>query len=457
MSESTLGTFQPTERTAWLHQVKKELNGAEYATLIWNHPELGAIEPFPVNSDSNFRFVVPPRSYRAEVGNWEIRQRFRADVNENAEVLKALMAGVNHVIVEIADDTTSDQLSELLRGVYLNMVALSFQGSTAAHRRALFISLTTSLDSPSELSGSVLFDPILDAFQENTIAFELRDRLVAHCDAIQKTAAPMRSIGVDASQIFEAGGGDALEVAIALLIGSEYLDAVLSAKGRVDDWVPKFEFQLAAGQSYFVTIAKFRALRYLWAHAIERYRPEHACSVVTWINAATAQRHFSANDQHNNLLRSTTSSLGALTGGCDSLEVTPFTPWEVTNEGRRWGRNIHHLLAEESLINPNEDAGYGSRYIEHLTTQLVEKVMRYLAEVEGLGGINTQAGLVWLQSLVASHRAQLIEQLRSKEQAIIGVNLFPPSQSVLEPESEKKHWLAPVRLPQFLFDQVQKS
>lgn len=457
MSEPTIGNFQPTERAAWLDQVKKELKGAEYTTLTWHHPELGDIEPFPAIADSNFKFVVPPRSYRAEVGSWEIRQRFNPQLDANAEVLKALMAGVNHLVIDVSEETTCEQLAQLLQGVYLEMVAISFEGASAVHRQSLFLAWAAALDSPKTLSGSVLFDPIFEAFQQNTVVSELRSQLASHCNAIQNTHTSMRSIGVSASRVFEAGGGDALEVAAALLVGSEYLDAVLTSGGNVDDWVPKFEFQLAAGQSHFVTIAKFRALRYLWAHVVERYSPEHACSLVTWINAVTSERHFSANDQHNNILRSTTSSLGALSGGCDSLEVTPFTPWSVTSEGRRWARNIHHLLAEESGINPNEDVGSGSRYIEHVTVKLVEKVMHYLTEVDALGGINTPAGLAWLQAHVAAHRSHLIDRMRMKEQAIIGVNLFPPSEGIPEPASQHPHWLAAVRLPQFQFDQVKKA
>jgi methylmalonyl-CoA mutase len=452
MSEPTLGNFQPTERAVWLNQVKKELKGAEYTTLTWHHPELGEIEPFPATAD--FKFVIPPRSYRAEVGSWEIRQRFDPHLDDNTKVLKALMAGVNHIVIDVSERTSIEQVSKLLQGVYLDMVAFSFQGASAAHRQSLFLAWVATLDSPQALSGSILFDPIFDAFQQNTVASELRGQLASHCKAIHTTGAPLRSIGVSASQVFEAGGGDALEVATALLVGSEYLDALLSTGGNVDDWVPNFEFQLAAGQSYFVTIAKFRALRYLWAHVVDRCHPQHACSVVTWINAITSQRHFSTNDQHNNILRSTTSSLGALSGGCDSLEVAPFTPWSVTSEGRRWARNIHHLLAEESGINPNEDVGSGSRYVEHVTVKLVEKVMHYLTEVDALGGINTQAGLAWLQSHVTEHRSHLIDRIRNKEQAVIGVNLFPPNPRMPEPESASHNWLAPVRLPQFQFDQA---
>ena len=457
MSEPTTGRFEPTDREAWLALVKKELKGAEYRSLDWNHPELGAIEPYPAHHAGYAQLTLPPRSYQAEIGFWEIRQAFNPQTDTNEEVLKALMAGVNHIVISVDAETTTEQLHKLLDGVYLNMVSVSFIGQNAAQGRSIFLAWSAELQTPSILTGSVLFDPIFEAFRNNTIASELQTQLSHHCGAIAHTKAAMRTIGIGASQLFEAGGGDALEVAAALMVGSEYLDAICASGGTVDDWAPKFEFELAAGQSYFLTIAKFRALRHLWAHVIERHQPKHACSVVTWINAETSQRHFSSNDPHNNLLRLTTSALGALTGGCDSLLVSPFTPWEFSRESRRWSRNIHHLLADESGINPNEDCGSGSRYIEHLTTQFIEKVMFYLNEVEACGGINTSAGLNWLKANVSAHRQALIHRVQTKEHAIIGVNLFPPQSSSIEPHPMTDHWLTPVRLPYFLFDQVKNS
>ena len=457
MSEPKLGRFEPTDREAWLALVKKELKGAEYSTLDWKHPELGAIEPYPVHQAEYAQLTLPPRSYRAEIGFWEIRQAFNPQTDTNEEVLKALMAGVNHIAISVDAETTTEQLHKLLDGVYLNMVNVSFVGQNADQARTLFLAWSAELQTPSILTGSVLFDPIFEAFRNNTTANELQTQLSDHCEAIAHTKAAMRTIGIGASQLFEAGGGDALEVAAALLVGSEYISALCATGGTVDDWAPKFEFELAAGQSYFLTLAKFRALRHLWAHVIEHHQPKHACTVVTWISAVTSQRHYSSNDQHNNLLRSTTSALGALTGGCDSLLVSPFTPWEVSSESRRWARNIHHLLADEAGINPNEDCGSGSRYIEHLTTKLIEKVMRYLNEVETCGGINTSAGLNWLKANATEQRQALIDRVQTKEHAIIGANLFPPQTSSIEPHPKTDHWLTPVRLPYFLFDQVKNS
>lgn len=456
MFEPDLGIFQPSDRSAWLDQVKAELKGNDYSALTWDHPEIGPIEPFPEHSDSAFKILVPPRSFRDETANWEIRQCFSADHDENAEVIKALAAGVSHLVIDVTKDTKLTDLTVLLQGVYLNMIGITLRGSSSYYRKKLFVEWLSKSNSGNAMRGSLLTDPILEAFGENTIAVDLAKSLIDHTQTIDHTEAQMRTVGIGAAQIFEAGGGDALEVAVALLIGSEYLDALTAKNQSIDDWAPKLEFQLAAGQSYFVTIAKFRALRYLWAHVVERYQPEHNCTIVTWIDALVSQRHFSANDQHNNLLRATTGALGALTGGCDSLEIPPFTPWESTNEGRRWARNIHHLLAEESGIDPNIDAGFGSKYIDNLTQKFIEKVMSYIAEVEHVGGINTMAGLDWLRSTMTTHQEALIQRFQLNKQSIIGVNLHQPIARVDEPGIDTSNWLAPIRLPFFQTNQASK-
>jgi methylmalonyl-CoA mutase len=54
------------------------------------------------------------------------------------------------------------------------------------------------------------------------------------------------------------------------------------------------------------------------------------------------------------------------------LEVTGFEKSlnQITNESRRWARNIQHLLIEESYFNQLQDAAKGSYYIEEITFKL---------------------------------------------------------------------------------------
>lgn len=422
--------FTVPEKTQWLEQIARELKGADYSSISWAHPDLGLIDPAKHQSDQIRSFPIPPRSYRSEAADWEIRQHFQLRMHSNEQVIQALTDGITGVGITLHEEAHRDDIENLLAGTYLNMVSLNVEGGSPAERRQALKWLTSSHDSPlSEWSGSVGIDPLLDAFDQTDDTGAFAKELTTHVDAVREIGAPMRSVVVGADRIFEAGGSDALELAVALHVGECYLNALLSRGIPIDQATQLFEFRLSAGQSYFVTIAKFRALRYAWARIIAEYDPEHNCSMVTWIHAKTSGRHFSSNDPHNNLLRTTTAAMSALTGGCDSLEVLPFNPWSSADDGLRLARNINHLLREESSLDAVADPASGSHYIEHLTGVVLNKAIALAQALEEEGGLSQPNGVLWLDERLRSNAHRLTDQFISGELKIVGVNAFKPQKT----------------------------
>ena len=81
-------------------------------------------------------------------------------------------------------------------------------------------------------------------------------------------------------------------------------------------------FRLAADQDQFLTIAKFRAIRKLWA------RIEEACGLrprAAFVSAETAWRMMTKRDPHGNIVRGTIAALGAAAGGADAVAILPFS------------------------------------------------------------------------------------------------------------------------------------
>ena len=80
--------------------------------------------------------------------------------------------------------------------------------------------------------------------------------------------------------------------------------------------------RLAADADQFLTIAKFRALRKLWA------RIEQACGLEPaplFIAADTAWRMLTRRDTDVNMLRATMATFAAGLGGANSITVLPHT------------------------------------------------------------------------------------------------------------------------------------
>ena len=131
----------------------------------------------------------------------------------------------------------------------------------------------------------------------------------------------------------------------------------------------QISFSISVGTDFFLEIAKLKTLRNLWnqvrgAYAITSYKPLHIHVISTvWINEAF--------QPHGNLIKSTTSSMAAIAGGCDSLTVEPE---DASNETmNRIARNVSSILRDESHFSKVADPTAGSYYIDSLTEQLSEK------------------------------------------------------------------------------------
>src|SRR4029077_18102996 len=85
--------------------------------------------------------------------------------------------------------------------------------------------------------------------------------------------------------IHNAGGSEAQELAYVLAVAVAYLRALEGAGTTLDAARGMIEFRLSADADQFLTIAKFRALRALWA------RVEQACGLTPKPVFISAQIH----------------------------------------------------------------------------------------------------------------------------------------------------------------------
>lgn len=74
---------------------------------------------------------------------------------------------------------------------------------------------------------------------------------------------------MDALPYHEAGGSAAQELGLSLATGVAYLRLLTDAGLSVDEAVGQLDFRYAASADQFLTIAKLRAARRLWARVVE--------------------------------------------------------------------------------------------------------------------------------------------------------------------------------------------
>ena len=209
----------------------------------------------------------------------------------------------------------------------------------------------------------------------------------------------------DGRVIHNAGGSEAQELAFALSVALAYLRALEAEGVALDAARRMIFFRLSADADQLLTIAKFRALRKLWA------RIEASCGLATeptFISAETAWRMMARRDPHVNILRGTIAAFAAALGGADAITVLPFTaaPGLPDRFARRIARNTQLLLSEESHLDKVADPAAGSGAVEDLTDQLCRAAWALFQEIEAAGGTAAALDTGLIRSKVATVRAE---------------------------------------------------
>src|SRR5262249_6350797 len=229
---------------------------------------------------------------------------------------------------------------------------------------------------------------------------------------------------VDGRAIHNAGGSEAQELAYALAVAVEYLRALEAGGIALDAARRMVYFRLAAPVGQFLTIAKFRALRMLWARVEAACKLAPAPPVVT---AETAWRMMTKRDPYANMLRATIAVVGAGLGGADDITVLPFTMALGLPErfARRIARNTQLVLLEESNLARVTDPAAGARGVEAITGQHYRADWTQVREIEQVGGAWDALEHGMIQKKVAAVRAARQAAVARRKDAFTGTSDFP--------------------------------
>jgi methylmalonyl-CoA mutase len=228
-------------------------------------------------------------------------------------------------------------------------------------------------------------------------------------------ALPADAVRADA--IHDQGGTVVQELGYGIALGVEKLVAKLQGGNGVDHAASDIRFVFAVGSNFFFEIAKLRAARLLWAHAVWAFQPREESSCLMKIHACTALSNKSIYDPFANVLRATTEAMAAVIGGCDSLEIRPFC------FGSRLAMNIQRLIGEESHLDSVADPAGGSYYVEWLTDALAHKGWELFQQVEAEGGYaNAKASI---ERALAESRAAKEKAFAFRRRTLVGVNNYP--------------------------------
>ncbi len=344
----------------------------------------------------------------------------------NAAILTDLERGVTSLWLRLDDDALApSDLPKALAGVIADLAGVrvsSRRGQDAAARALLDYWKSAGKD-PATERGNLGLDPYAAAVFAG--AKPDASGLGEWVRALGEFKIA-RAITVDVTGYHDAGAADVDELAFAIATGIDYLRALEADGVPVETGYAQILFRVSATADQFLTIARLRALRRLWARVGEELGvPAQQRGALQ--HAVSSARMATRDDPWVNMLRGTVAGFAASVGGADIVTVLPFDSAIGLPDdfSRRVARNTQVILAEESNIARVNDPAGGSWYVESLTDQLAVAAWALLGEIETAGGMGAaiESGLV--NDRIDRSVQRRDQRLASRKQPITGVSMFP--------------------------------
>lgn len=433
-------------KTAWRALVDKALKGKSFeAALTTPLPEGLILAPLYTEAEATGVAAVMGH------GPWDIRQAFaHPDLRQcNQEILTDLENGVTSLLLrfdqaawlgydadapEAADlagrggimIATADDLDTVLAGVDLDIAAVALDAGAGSVAAAALLSEVWRKRG-AMASGAFNIDPFRTLAVSGWLPGGLEEALADMAAVAVRTAAAfpgVTTVGVDTTALHAAGADEALDLGAALATGVAYLRALTTAGLSIDEAARQIAYTLAVDTDLYLSMAKLRAARLLWARVLEASGASHRRMTLT---ATVSARVLSQRDPWVNLLRVTLGAFAAATAGADGITAPAFDEalGLSTSFARRLARNTQILLAEEANLARVADPAAGSWAIESLTAQLAERAWAEFQGIERAGGMAAVLLSGALRERLAAAWGDRQRAVARRQEPVLGVSDFP--------------------------------
>ena len=449
----------------WRKLVDGVLKGGAYDKLIGKTADGLSIQPLYQRASH-----AGPRAFRQKPGPWTIAQRVDHPdcASANAQALADLQGGASALTFVFGTaasvhgyglpdqgepDATLAALTEICAGVELDLIGIRLASgrSGVAEARSFARLIEQRGLAPAGLDVDFGCDPVgalarfgqpPDSAGVVALAVHLHDKGYGGTVLM-----------ADASLVHAAGGSEAQELAYAIASGLSGLRLLHDHGFSLDDARGKIAFLLAADADQFMSIAKFRALRRLWA------RVEQACGLTpkpVRLHGQTAWRMLTRRDPWVNILRTGMALFAAGIGGADVITALPFTlPLGLPDAfARRMARNSQLVLLEEANLARVADPAAGAGGYEALTESLCAAAWGLFQTIETAGGMVASLQNGTFQRDVAAAAGQRAIAIATRKIPLTGTSEFPmldqPPVAVLMPLRARTVRDLPTQVPQRL-------
>ncbi|MDP2795517.1 MAG: methylmalonyl-CoA mutase [Sulfurisoma sp.] len=401
-------------------------------------------------------FLRGPRATMYAARPWTIRQYagFSTAEESNAFYRKALSSGAQGVSVAfdlathrgydsdhprvvgdvgkagVAIDSVED-MKILFDGIPLDQVSVSMtmNGAVLPVLAGYVVAAEEQGVAQDKLAGTIQNDILKEFMVRNTYIYPPEPSMRIVADIIGYTALRMpkfNSISISGYHIQEAGATQALELALTLADGMEYVRTAMKTGLDVDAFAGRLSFFFGIGMNFYLEVAKLRAARLLWWRIMKQFGAQNPKSLMLRTHCQTSGWSLTEQDPYNNVVRTTIEAMAAVFGGTQSLHTNAFDEAIAlpTEFSARIARNTQILIQEETHIANVIDPWAGSYMMEKLTQDMADMAWDTIEEVEKMGGMTHAVESGWAKLRIEKCAAEKQARIDSGQDVIVGVNKY---------------------------------
>lgn len=357
--------FQPVSKAEWLVKVEKDLKGKPIDGLDWSVNETIILTPF-AHADDLARQSTPLTNQR-NTNSWEIGVKVQVGNMQlaNQEALNALMNGTNAIAFELRKSPSKEDLKILLKDIELEWISTHFIFKQKSWKR--FVSFFLDYVEEKNYDGT----KIACTFSFKGAVIENR-KDAERLQDIVKQLPKAQLITINSRLLMRGNDKVIAEIAQTLANGNTALLQLQKRGLHLNSFANQIQFSLAIGDSYFVNIAKIRALKLCWQQVLNAWQITSPALPHIEVHLTTATQ---TDNENYNKIKATTQAMAAVIGGAKRLYIYPSDEIKDglgTPFAQRIALNVQHLMQLESYMDRVVDPAAGSYYIENLTNQLAE-------------------------------------------------------------------------------------
>ena len=331
----------------------------------------------------------------------------------------------------VAIDTLAD-MEHLFDGIDLENISVSMTINPSAWiLLAMYVALARrrGLDL-HKLSGTIQADILKEYQAQKEWIYPVAPSVRIVRDCITFCARHMKRynpINISGYHVSEAGSSPQDEVAFTMCNLIAYVDEVTKTGMHVDEFAPRLAFFYVCQADFFEEIAKFRAVRRVYAKIMkERFGAKNPESMRLRFHCQTAAASLTKPQYQINIVRTGLQALAAVLGGAQSLHTNGMDEAFAipTEEAMKIALRTQQIISDESGVPSVVDPLGGSYFVENLTTQFEREIFGIIEYVDANGGTIRLTEEGWFQRRIADFAYETAQKKASGEKPVLGVNKY---------------------------------